>query len=105
MKLITSRAAVESSSASPLTATVQVYDVFGALSPAVALWTGLAAARLTLAAESSALLEHPPNVLVATPGRLMAHCKAAQPAFSLTSLRFLVSFDKVTCLLVRPINK
>ena len=62
----------------------------------MALWTGLAAARLTLAAESSALLEHPPNVLVATPGRLMAHCKAAQPAFSLTSLRFLVSLVPLT---------
>ena len=68
---------------------VQVYDVFAALSPRLGLWTAVTAARVSLAAEAAALEESPPNVLVATPGRLMSHLKDAR--LSLSGLRFLVS--------------
>lgn len=69
---------------------VQVYDVFAALSPRLGLWTALTAARVSQAAEAAALGEAAPNVLVATPGRLMSHLKDAR--LSLSNLQFLVSF-------------
>jgi len=53
------------------------------------LWTAVAAARVSLAAEAAALGECPPNVLIATPGRLMSHVKDSR--ISLSGLRFLVS--------------
>ena len=69
---------------------VQVYDVFASLCPGVGLWVGLAAARLPLAAEAAALGAGSPNILIATPGRLMSHLKAAKPTLSLQDLSFLV---------------
>lgn len=67
-----------------------MFGVFAKLSPAVGLWTGLAAAQVSEAAEALAFLKTPPHVLVATPGRLMAHMKAERPAISLARLQFLV---------------
>ena len=70
---------------------VQVFDVFASLCPSLGIWTGIAAARLPLPAEMTALKECPPNILIATPGRLMAHLKASSPTLSLKALQFLVS--------------
>ena len=61
------------------------------LSSAVALYTGIAAGKASEAAEAQAFAENPLSLLVATPGRLMAHMKAETPAFTLTNLQFLVS--------------
>lgn len=70
---------------------LQIYSVFAALCPPVGLWVGLAAAQLPLPAEAAALNEGQVNILIATPGRLMSHLKAAKPTIGLTSLEFLVS--------------
>ena len=72
----------------------QVFDVFASLCPASKLWVGLAAARLPFTSEAAGLKEGRPNILVATPGRLMSHLKASQPVFNLLDLNFLV---RVTC--------
>lgn len=72
---------------------VQVYEVFASLCPSLGLWTGLAAARLPMPAEIAALRACPPNILVATPGRLMAHLRATEPTFSLVALQFLVRLE------------
>ncbi|KAK9824495.1 hypothetical protein WJX72_010815 [[Myrmecia] bisecta] len=74
----------------------QVYAVFAALCPFLGLRVGLAAAKGTLAAEAAFL--GPPggaepacgvDILVATPGRLMAHLHGTA-GFGLSQLRFLV---------------
>lgn len=72
----------------------QVYEVFAGLCPHVGLWVGLTAGRLPVPAEAAALREGCPNILVATPGRLMAHLRASDSPLCLTDLQFLVGLLK-----------
>jgi ATP-dependent RNA helicase DDX51/DBP6 len=67
---------------------VQVHRTLSALAPALALTVGLAAAQQSVAAEAAAVAGRPAaaesgcDVLVATPGRLMAHVQGT-PGFTL----------------------
>lgn len=74
---------------------VQVYSVLSALGTAAGVTVVLAAAQESVAAEAAKLVSRPsqpgsgPRLLVATPGRLMAHLQGT-PGFRLSGLRFLV---------------
>jgi ATP-dependent RNA helicase DDX51/DBP6 len=74
---------------------VQVHRVLSALGTASGVTVALAAAQESVAAEAAGLVSHPsqpksgPQLLIATPGRLMAHLQNTA-GFSLSGLRFLV---------------
>lgn len=74
---------------------VQVHSVLSALGSAAGLSVALAAAQESVSAEAAKLVASPsrpgsgPHIVVATPGRLMAHLHST-PGFNLHSLRFLV---------------
>ncbi|KAF6254695.1 P-loop containing nucleoside triphosphate hydrolase protein [Scenedesmus sp. NREL 46B-D3] len=74
---------------------VQVHRVLAALGTASGVAVALAAAQESVAAEAAGLVSRPsqpasgPQLLVATPGRLMAHLQGTA-GFSLAGLRFLV---------------
>ena len=67
----------------------QVYSVLAGLCPALGLTACLAAGRVSLVAEAQALSSGSMDVVVATPGRLIAHLEGT-PGFTLRHLRFLV---------------
>jgi ATP-dependent RNA helicase DDX51/DBP6 len=68
---------------------LQVHAVLRALCPAVGLAAAAACGSAALAAEAAALRAGAADILVATPGRLMAHL-GGTPGFTLGHLRFLV---------------
>eukprot|EP00887_Chlorella_sp_A99_P000347 scaffold13.g347.t1 len=68
---------------------VQVFAVLASLCPALGLRACLAAGRAGLGAEAAALAGGGVDVVVATPGRLIAHLEGT-PGFTLEHLRFLV---------------
>eukprot|EP00798_Chlamydomonas_sp_ICE-L_P014822 gene14822-20875_t len=82
----------------------QVHQVFSTLCHGVGLTLGLAAARTTFAAEAAELSSNAGSspvspsskdlnvvdILIATPGRLMAHLQNGTPTFNLDRLKFLV---------------
>ncbi|KAI3430318.1 hypothetical protein D9Q98_004914 [Chlorella vulgaris] len=67
----------------------QVFGVLRALCPALGLTACLAAGKAGLAAEAELLAAGGVDIVVATPGRLIAHLEGT-PGFSLSHLRFLI---------------
>ena len=87
---------------------VQVYNVFALLCPAMGLRLGLASGKLPLALEAEVLVNQSAgdepccavDLLVATPGRLMSHLQGT-PGMHLDGLKMLV-YHRMPCGLTTP---